>query len=205
MHSIVLAAASEFFDNLLSNHQRDHQFDFLESSTVEKIIQFCYTGEIELFEENVEKIASASHELKIPHLKSVCGQFIEKTADADNCLLYALIADRCGLKLSKELAEQFLVMNCARITKDMSPRNAIHMNAVASNLSKNESEIFENVMRSVESISGADNTLLLNACQAIYRSFVSLKKKKYFWKKFLIFQKTILVYCWLHAIVDECC
>lgn len=173
VHSIVLAAASEFFNNLLSNHQRDHQFDFLDSTTLEKIIQLCYTGEIELSEENIGKIASASHELKIPHLKAVCGQFIEKTADADNCLLYALIADRCDLKLSKELAEQFLVLNCARITKDMSPRNAIHLNAVASNLSKNESEIFGNVMRSVESISGADNTLLLNACQAIYRSFVS--------------------------------
>lgn len=175
MHSIVLAAASDYFNSLLSNHQKDHQFDWLDSSTLEKIVQFCYTGEIELCSVNIEKIANASLELRMPLLKTVCGQFIEKTADATNCLQYALIADRCGLRLSKELAEQFLALNCENISKDMSPRNATHINNVATNLSNNESEIFENVMKSVESISGTDSSLLLNTYQAIYRSFVSVK------------------------------
>lgn len=120
-------------------------------------------------------MACASHELKIPLLKTVCSQFIEKTANSGNYLQYALIADRCGLRLSKELGEQFLAANCANISKDMSPRNAVHINDVASNLSKNESEIFENIMKSVESISGAESTLLLNSYQALYRSFVSFE------------------------------
>ncbi|XP_055297308.1 uncharacterized protein LOC129565946 [Sitodiplosis mosellana] len=171
VHSIVLAAASDYFNSLLSNHQKDYSFDSLDFASLERIIRFCYTGEIELSSENIEKMANASHELRIPHLKAVCSQFIEKTADATNCLQYALIADRCGLRLSKELAEQFLAVNCANISKDMSPRNAVHVNDVATNLSNNESKIFENVMKSVESISGADSTLLLNAYQAIYRSF----------------------------------
>lgn len=214
MHSIVLAAASDHFNSLLSNHQKDYQFETLESTILERIIGFCYTGEIELSSENVEKIANASHELGMPYLKAACGQFIEKTANTGNCLQYALIADKCGLPVSKNLADQFLAVNCENISKDMSPKDAVHISDVAENLSKNESEIFENIMKSVESISGADSLLLLNAYQAIYRSFVSLKMKIFFIQFEIFFEYTIYnlitfnlqkfpVYCWLHAIVYQ--
>lgn len=173
MHSIVLAASSDYFYSLFSNKEKDHHFEFLDSAALERVIRFCYTGQIELSSENIENIANAAHQFGMQHLKSVCGEFIETTADASNCLQYALIAERCGLRSSKELAQQFLAQTCANISKNVSPKNAVHLNDVATKLCQNDSEIFEKIMKTMESINGADSSLLLDAYQAIYRTFVS--------------------------------
>lgn len=122
-------------------------------------------------------------------MKSACNQFLETTANAENYLHYAFIAEKCGLRSSKDLAQKFLTQNCAIMckSKDMPQKNSVQ---IAENLCKNGSKMFENVMKSVESINDENNLLLLDTYQAIYQSFVSVawtffeKKKKTKWNQF---------------------
>lgn len=179
MHSIVLAAASDYFEFIFSHHDKSVHLDFVDSKTLEAIISFCYTGQLELNPENIGSISIAAHELKMLQLKSACSQFIESTATAENSLQYALIAEKCGFGAAKELIQKFLTENCANICKstDTNVMNTSHMSDIAQNLCENNSEVFEDVIKSVKSINDDNSSLLSDAYRAIYKSFVSFCKE----------------------------
>lgn len=174
MHSIVLAATSDCFHTIIHNHAVQHHLDFVGSETLEKIIRFCYTGQVDLTPENIERIVNVAHELKMHQLKSVCSQFLEATSNSKNRLHYALIAERYGLNSSKELAQQFLGDNCERICKadELHDWKSMNIDIVIENLCQNQYKTFDLLMNSLDSGSGDSNSLLVHLYQAIYRSFV---------------------------------
>lgn len=212
MHSIVLAAASEYFYNIFSNDTTSHHLNFVGSETLDKIIRFCYTGEMDLSSESIGHIVNVAHELQMHQLKSVCNQFLETTSNSENCLQYALIAERFGLKSSKELAKKMLAENCHKICRsnELQSRDAKQIDDVIENLCKNQCETFEMLINSLDSGDGENNSLLLYLHQAIYRSFV-----RFFFQftgnttTIKIFVQSISnifnhqVRCRLHSINDE--
>lgn len=185
MHSIVLAAASDYFhcifSNCDSNHDKNVHLESIDSKTMQTILNFCYTGQVELNPDNIESISIAACELKMLQLKSACSQFIKKTANAANCLQYALIAEKCEFGSTKELAYKFFTDNCANLcqSKDMNEKNTVHINDIAQNLCENSCEAFEHVMKSMKIPNDEENSLLRDAYLAIYKSFVSVFTFKY--------------------------
>ena len=86
----VLAALSPYFYGMF-NH------DFMESRqeiikldmpghALSSIIDFAYTGEIELTVDNVQDILSVSSLLLIPQVQDLCCSFLVKQLDVSNCL-----------------------------------------------------------------------------------------------------------------------
>lgn len=176
MHSIVLAAASDYFHCMFSNHDKNIHLESVDSKTLKTILNFCYTGQVELSPENIENISIAACELKMLQLRSVCSQFIDSTANAENFLQYALIAEKCGSGSTKELAYKFLTNNCANLcqSKGMNEKNTIHINDIAQNLCENSCEAFDHVMKSMKTADDEQCCLLRDAYLAIYKSFVSV-------------------------------
>lgn len=179
MHSIVLAAASDYFQFIFSHHDKSVHLDFVDSKNLEAIIDFCYTGQVELNPENIECMSIAAHELKMLQLKSACSQYIESTVTVENSLQYALIAEKCGFGAAKELTQKFLTENCANIceSNDMNAKNTTHFSDIAQNLCENNCEVFEDVIKSVKSITDGNSSLLSDAYLAVYKSFVSVTSK----------------------------
>lgn len=187
----MLTAASDYFNSIFSKHETEFHLNFVESETLDKIIRFCYIGQINLTLESIEHIVNIAHELRMHQLKSVCGEFLEKTSISENCLKYALISERCGLTSSNRLAKKFLADNCDKIRKSNQVRSlsSTHIDSVIENLCKNQCEIFDILIDSLNSGGSENNSLLMNLYQAIYRSFVGyfvLHSSLNFPKKFVL-------------------
>lgn len=177
VHSAILAASSEYLSNIFLNIEKDHHLDSVDSEILERIIRFCYTGHIDLCSDNIQAITYAADELGMQRLKKVCNQFLETATDTENFLHYAIIAEKCGLKSSKELAQKFVMFSCSKIceTNDVRQLNTEHLSEAVANLCTNQTEIFGGLMKSLNANSGENKSLLLNSYQAIYQLFVSIR------------------------------
>lgn len=175
VHSIILAAASEHFCNILFGEEKSYHLDFITSDTLEEIIQFCYTGQLQLTSKNIQCILLAADDLGMQRLKSKCNQFLESTIEGDNALHYALIAERCGLESFQQFAEMYLLHNCAKLceTRKLTQWNLNKIDDIARNLAKNQCELYGILMKSLETSSGENSSLTTNTYQAIYQTFVS--------------------------------
>lgn len=178
MHSAVLAASSEYLSDIFLSVEKDYHLEFVESNTLEKIIGFCYTGEIDLGSDDIQDVMYAANDLGMQRLKKVCSQFLESAADAENFLHYAIIAEKCGLKSAKDLAQKFLIFSCSKIceSNDVNQLDTNHLTEAVTNLCTDQTQIFVNLIKSLNSNGGETNSLLMNSYQAIYQLFVSVQR-----------------------------
>lgn len=173
-----MAAASDYFHDIVSKEESNCLLDFIDSTTLHEIIRFCYFGEIQLSLHNVEAIIIASHKLKLDTLKLMCSDFLE-SLDVDNSLRCVLVAEKCELKASKELAQKFLSANCSKICelKEHSWTD-VQFDDFLGDLSKN-SRLFKDLMKQIETNGNSTTTPLVfskDLFQAIFKSFVSYLK-----------------------------
>lgn len=163
-------------NNIFLNAEREYHLDFVESNILGEVIRFCYTGEINLSPDNIQAITYAANDLGMERLKMVCNEFLESSTNTEHLLQYAIIAEKCGLKSAKELARKFVLSSCNKIyeAKELSHLNTINLNDAVVNLCSNQTEIFGNLMQSLNFNSFESKSLLLNSYQAVYQLFVSV-------------------------------
>ncbi|KAL9950815.1 hypothetical protein ACROYT_G043377, partial [Oculina patagonica] len=82
-HRNVLSAASPFFHKLLQSDMKENRegiarFEEISGSVMEDVLEFIYTGSVEITQENqaADLIAAANY-LLIPGLKTISGRFLE--------------------------------------------------------------------------------------------------------------------------------
>lgn len=203
MHSVILAATSDYFHNIIAKGETTHHIDFAASETLEHIIRYCYTGQIELNSENIQSIALVSNEFKMQQLVEFCNQYLESTSDTSNYLKYAIIAERCGLKSSNEFAEKFVLYNCSKMCDvgNLGHLPSKQLTEAVANLCNDDFELFANLMKTLDFNSDESSFLLLNSYQAVYRTFVRILTVDISLQisfKFVF----VLVHWRLHSIVD---
>jgi len=70
-HKLVLSAASDFFKHILRNNKHGHPLIYLTGvkfSDLQAILDFIYTGETEVAEDNLETLLSTASKLKVKGL-----------------------------------------------------------------------------------------------------------------------------------------
>ena len=82
-HRNVLSAASPFFSKLLESDMKENRegivrFEEISGAVMEDVLEFIYTGSVEVTEENSEDLIAAANYLLIPGLKTVSGRFLER-------------------------------------------------------------------------------------------------------------------------------
>lgn len=170
---------SDLFDDDSLTYMTSHQLDNIDSKALEQTIRYCYTGQIHLTANNIEAMIGAADELKINHLKLACGQFLDATLNVDNCLRYALIAEKYELKSSTELAHSFFKNYCAKLSKSnkLLHSTAFQMDEFIEKLMNNQVPAFVELMRDIK-LNGQNALLpenfLRNSLPALFRSFVSI-------------------------------
>ena len=97
-HRGVLAANSQFFLALFTTEmlEKDKGRTKLSNVGVEElgsILEFMYTGQIQINSDNVFQLLEASNFLLVVKVREACCQFLESMLDVENCLAILSIAD----------------------------------------------------------------------------------------------------------------
>lgn len=92
-------AASKYFADLLGpNFQEGKPKEFVlddsDGPTIKTVVNFCYTGNIDLSEENAEKCLKIASDVEIDFLEKKCRQFYSKKLNVDNSVSILMIADK---------------------------------------------------------------------------------------------------------------
>jgi len=99
-HRNVLSAASPFFSKLLQSDMKENRegivrFEEISAAVMEDVLEFIYTGNVEVTEENYcEDLIAAANYLLIPGLKTVSGRFLERQMSESNCISTFYFAEK---------------------------------------------------------------------------------------------------------------
>ena len=90
-HRNVLSAASPFFFKLLQSDMKENRegiirFEEISGAAMEDVLEFIYTGSVEVTRENCKDLIAVADYLLIPSLKNLSGQFLEQQITKSNCI-----------------------------------------------------------------------------------------------------------------------
>ena len=90
-HRNVLSAASPFFCKLFQSEMKENRegivrFEEISGAIMEDVLEFIYTGSVEVTQENSEDLIAAANYFLIPGLKTVAGRFLERQMSKSNCI-----------------------------------------------------------------------------------------------------------------------
>ena len=98
-HQCVLAAGSDYFMSILFGQVGDDEVPFVDLSFVtinaevmESIINYLYSGEMDISTENLEQIIKVASFLLISDVRDLCRRFMLDTIDSNTGLEYYLVA-----------------------------------------------------------------------------------------------------------------
>ena len=107
-HRNVLSAASPFFFKLLHSDMKENRegivrFEEISGAVMEDVLEFIYTGSVEVTQENSKHLIAAANYLVIPGLKNLSGQFLQRQISKSNCIstLYFAEMYQCDELITK--------------------------------------------------------------------------------------------------------
>ncbi|KAF7652615.1 hypothetical protein LDENG_00094570 [Lucifuga dentata] len=121
-HRSVLSAATDYFTPVLSGQFSESRSGLVEMKewnsvtgpepeTVERVVQFMYTGEIKVTTGNVHEVLELADRFLLGQLKIFCGEFLKKKLNFTNCVAV------------HSLALMYNLDQLAQTTADMIRRN----------------------------------------------------------------------------------
>jgi len=100
-HKAVLAAASLFFLSLLTSDMRESKEHLIRieleettASVMEDVLQFIYTGNVSVTEENAHNLMATAEYLLLPGLKTVVGIYLMAILTTENCIFNYYFANK---------------------------------------------------------------------------------------------------------------
>ena len=90
-HRNVLSAGSPFFFKLLQSDMKENRegivrFEEISGAVMEDVLEFIYTGSVEVTQEKCKDLIAAANYLLIPGLKKLSGRFLEQQITKSNCI-----------------------------------------------------------------------------------------------------------------------
>ncbi|KAK2169929.1 hypothetical protein NP493_1171g00054 [Ridgeia piscesae] len=111
-HRVVLAMASEYFDTMFTCGLEESTSPVvqltMEPDTLSSIVEYVYTGVIELTGDNVERLVKACDLLRLDALKAACDKFMLKHVEPTNCVGFYQFAKMYRIDQLKEKAMQVM-------------------------------------------------------------------------------------------------
>ncbi|XP_060533723.1 kelch-like protein 5 [Cylas formicarius] len=97
-HKLVLSAASEYFSamftgSLSNNAQNEITLVDINGDLLQAIVNYCYTGTIEIREDNVEVLLSTASLMLLHEVVEACSRFLAHQLHPSNCLGIAIFAE----------------------------------------------------------------------------------------------------------------
>ena len=159
-HKIILASSSQFFRALLSNNMqetfsREVQLPGINSSVMEALLNFIYTGNVDVTKSNVRHLLEAADFLLISSLKEICCEFLRESLSPLDCFSTAAFAKKYSCcSLAKE-ADKFAIEHFVEASKSsefLSLEYCTVVKLIADNeiIVSQEEDVYKAVVRWVE-------------------------------------------------------
>ena len=117
-HKFVLAAQSKFFQAFFSHENKNAISLSFKKEPIQSCIDFLYTGDIELDEENVQYIIEVANFLEVIPLCNLCAQFLSARLDEDNISELSHLGSMMACDILLQSSVQYLLNNPKLLTDD---------------------------------------------------------------------------------------
>ena len=121
-HRALLAASTSYFramftGNLMESSQKDIQFPGIEGQTLETLVDFMYSGRVDVNERNVDSLLESASMLQMVSVLETCCKFLLKRLNSDNCLGVLSVGRLLSLPSLFEGALAFVERNFSAVSK----------------------------------------------------------------------------------------
>ena len=121
-HRNVLSAASPFFSKLLQSEMKEREegvirFEEISKSILSDVLEFIYTGSVEINEKNARDLIIAADYLLLESLKTISGRFLGKRMSNCNCFSIFYFAEKYRCEELALRSTKFIQDNFTSVTK----------------------------------------------------------------------------------------
>lgn len=159
-HKVVLASQSAYFkamftSNMIECTKEEIALESIDDDVIEKIIVYCYTGEISLTPPDVEDILDAAHMFGLNRISEKCFTYLHNNLDITNCHGIAYLAEKYSCSEMQKIAQDYTVQNFRLVMNSMD-FSCINYDNLVRLISHNqlnvssECEVYEAVIRWVK-------------------------------------------------------
>lgn len=125
VHRCVLYAASDYFKLMFTAKTKEKDakeivLQHIDGDILSQLIDYCYTLEISLTEDNVEAILVAAHLFELTHVVQMCFEFYRKNLTVSNALSCLIMAGTYDKDDLREVAEKYVCRKFILIVEDPS-------------------------------------------------------------------------------------
>ena len=105
-------------DNWKERNKEEIEILGLDERAVSDLIEFAYTGKINIDKDNVRTLLKAANYLRIEFVKKSCGELLEEGVDAKSCLGILQLADMFALDELSSVAKKYALRHFTDVCKE---------------------------------------------------------------------------------------
>nr|XP_018671835.1 kelch-like protein 12 isoform X1 [Ciona intestinalis] len=122
-NKMVLSCYSKYFDTMFNTEMEEKYKDVVElqavdAESVEKLVDFMYTGKININTNNVCDLLAVSDFLQMLSVKKLCIEYLLTTITQQNCLTIQALADRFTIPKLTEKFNNYVVEKYQQVISD---------------------------------------------------------------------------------------
>lgn len=122
IHRVVVCASSQYFEVLLSGGMAESFSSMVEIHGVDGdvfslIMDFIYTGYIDVNEDNVQQLLPAAKMLQLDDIERCCCEFLQRELDPSNCVGIFLFAETHSCTELRKSALDYIHRNFVTVSK----------------------------------------------------------------------------------------
>ncbi|XP_075395268.1 kelch-like protein 4 isoform X1 [Tenrec ecaudatus] len=122
-HRLVLSAVSDYFAAMFTNDvleakQKEIKMEGVDPHALNSLVQYAYTGHLQLKEETIENLLSAACLLQLTPVIDVCSNFLIKQLHPSNCLGIRFFGDAQGCAELLKVAHKYTMEHFMEVIKN---------------------------------------------------------------------------------------
>ncbi|KAK5965554.1 BTB domain-containing protein [Trichostrongylus colubriformis] len=119
-HRLVLAASSKYFEamftiDMVESREHDIEMIGVEAGTLSALVYFCYSGKVNIDDNNVLDTLAAACLLQLDEVKVLCCDFLKKGICVSKCLEIRGVAETYACQTLLHFANEFILLNFQHI------------------------------------------------------------------------------------------